>query len=85
MARGRVQSCITQLPDSLQEVAVQYHMGDLDCRVHRLAKTGLPERIRGLVHGTRAVVEETDLRGDPCFSCQLLQGKVAEQGRARVL
>ena len=47
MERNRVQSHITRLPDSLQKAAVQERMGDLDRRVHRLAKTGLPEQIRG--------------------------------------
>ena len=47
MERNRVQSHITRLPNSLQKAAVQEHMGDLDRRVHRLARTGLPEQIRG--------------------------------------
>ena len=48
MERDRVQSHITRLPDSLQKAAVQEHMGDLDRRVHRLAKTGLPEQTRAI-------------------------------------
>ena len=40
--RDRMQSHITRMPNSLQRAAVQEYMGDLDRRVHRLARTGLP-------------------------------------------
>ena len=42
MERGRRQRRMTQLPDPLQKDAVQQHLGNLDRRVHRLAKTVLP-------------------------------------------
>ena len=40
--RDRMQSHITRMPNSLQRADVQEYMGDLDRRVHHLARTGLP-------------------------------------------
>ena len=40
--RERMQSHITRMPNPLQRAAVQECMGDLDRRMHHLAKTGLP-------------------------------------------
>ena len=45
--RNRMPSHITRLPGSLQKAAVDEHMGDLVCRAHCMAKTGLPEQMRG--------------------------------------
>ena len=45
LERDRVQSHLTKFAGPLQKQAAQLHIGDLDRRVHRLAQTGLPEKL----------------------------------------
>ena len=42
LERTRVQSHLASRPNALQRAATLEHIGDLDQKIHRLAKTGLP-------------------------------------------
>ena len=42
LERTRMQSHLASRPNALQQAATLEHMGELDQKIHRLAKTGLP-------------------------------------------
>ena len=42
LEQNRVQQHITSMPASLQKMAAEQYVGDLERRIHRLAHTGLP-------------------------------------------
>ena len=42
LEKQRVQSHISDFAGSLQQAMAQHHMGDLDCRIHKFASSGLP-------------------------------------------
>ena len=43
LERTRMQSHLASRPNALQRAAALEHMGELDQKIHRLAKTGLPQ------------------------------------------
>ena len=42
LERTRMQSHLASRPNALQRAATLEHIGELDQKIHRLAKTGLP-------------------------------------------
>ena len=42
LERTRMQSHLASRPDALQRAAALEHIGELEQKIHRLAKTGLP-------------------------------------------